>query len=231
MRIMFGLTVGLTGLVAATAASAVTTTLDFAGNICGVAGNLACADGSQIGQGYGDSAIVDVSYRSIATATNTVYEPFLKHWGPNYGDLANVVYGGADGVNYASEIRFTPVAGYEVALIGLDAACYLNRASCRTVSYQVGSVGGTPIVSGSTPLPVGGHAAIAGSSAYFTDGIVLRWGPDAYDAGFDNIAFDVRAVGAAGPVPEPSTWLMMIAGFGLAGAALRRRPATRPAAA
>lgn len=33
----------------------------------------------------------------------------------------------------------------------------------------------------------------------------------------------------AGPVPEPSTWLLMIGGFGLAGAALRRRrlaPAT-----
>ena len=40
-------------------------------------------------------------------------------------------------------------------------------------------------------------------------------------ADFDNIVAtpsDVR-----GPVPEPSTWALMISGFGLAGAALRRR--------
>ena len=37
----------------------------------------------------------------------------------------------------------------------------------------------------------------------------------------DNITvFDVTAPGA---VPEPTTWALMISGFGLAGAALRRR--------
>ncbi|MBS0481830.1 MAG: PEP-CTERM sorting domain-containing protein [Proteobacteria bacterium] len=30
-----------------------------------------------------------------------------------------------------------------------------------------------------------------------------------------------------GAVPEPATWLMMIAGFGLLGAAMRRHPAVR----
>lgn len=46
----------------------------------------------------------------------------------------------------------------------------------------------------------------------------------------DNTAFldDVSAnVTAAGAVPEPATWTMLIAGFGLVGASLRRRsPAT-----
>jgi hypothetical protein len=44
--------------------------------------------------------------------------------------------------------------------------------------------------------------------------------------GFDNFEFDtVTPVSAA--VPEPASWALMIAGFGLAGAALRRRrPAT-----
>ncbi|MEO8811521.1 MAG: PEPxxWA-CTERM sorting domain-containing protein [Caulobacteraceae bacterium] len=35
--------------------------------------------------------------------------------------------------------------------------------------------------------------------------------------------------GGAGGVPEPATWAMMLAGFGLAGASLRRRPATKVA--
>ncbi len=36
---------------------------------------------------------------------------------------------------------------------------------------------------------------------------------------FDNVVYN------AGGVPEPATWAMMIAGFGLAGAAMRRRSA------
>jgi hypothetical protein len=34
---------------------------------------------------------------------------------------------------------------------------------------------------------------------------------------------DYNLVGAQGAVPESSTWIMMIAGFGIAGAAVRRR--------
>ena len=36
-------------------------------------------------------------------------------------------------------------------------------------------------------------------------------------------AFDGTDIGLAAPAPEPATWAMMIAGFGLVGAALRRR--------
>lgn len=36
-------------------------------------------------------------------------------------------------------------------------------------------------------------------------------------------AFQLRTVPSAGAIPEPSTWAMMILGFGLAGAACRRR--------
>lgn len=39
--------------------------------------------------------------------------------------------------------------------------------------------------------------------------------------------FDVSKVGSA--VPEPASWMMMIAGFGLSGAAMRRRRSMQPA--
>jgi hypothetical protein len=43
--------------------------------------------------------------------------------------------------------------------------------------------------------------------------------------------FELAALRVAGAVPEPGTWAMLIAGFGFAGAALRRRRALRPARA
>ncbi|WP_181160002.1 collagen-binding domain-containing protein [Sandaracinobacter neustonicus] len=42
-------------------------------------------------------------------------------------------------------------------------------------------------------------------------------------SGVKMAAFDGTDIGLADPAPEPATWAMMIAGFGLVGAALRRR--------
>ena len=44
----------------------------------------------------------------------------------------------------------------------------------------------------------------------------------------EGTAFEFDTVGAAAAVPEPGNWAMMIIGFGVAGAVLRRRRAVRP---
>jgi len=42
-------------------------------------------------------------------------------------------------------------------------------------------------------------------------------------SGADGRRYLLRVMDAAGAVPEPSAWLLMIAGFGMAGTALRKR--------
>lgn len=218
------------GLAAPTLAA--TTLLDFSGNICGPAGNQACFAGSQIGANYGDSASVDVSYRSIFVATGATSEPFLRYWNSGYGNLLGVVHdGGGNSVVYRSEIIFTPLAGFEVALRSVDAGCFANRAECQIFNYNIRSVGGTAIAVGSTPTLFPLHATLAVNSGYFSDGIVLGW-TQSNSTGLDNIVFDVRAVAVPpGGIPESASWAMMIAGFGLTGAAMRGRRSRRVVAA
>lgn len=207
-------------------AEAAPTVLTFDGNICGPAGNQVCTDGAEIGQGYGDGTGVNVSYRAL-TAGGGTEQPQLNFWQGGYGDLVRVIYGNT---SFASEITFAALAGYEVALIGFDAACYLDRASCRAIPYSVSELGGSAVASGTASPPIGASAAVTLNTAYSTSGFTLRWGPDSFNGGLDNIAFDVRAVTAAPGVPEPATWAMMIVGFGAVGATLRRRHETKAAA-
>lgn len=226
-----GLMAGVSlGLLAAVPASAAITTLDFAGNICGAAGNQACGNGTQIGQNYGDGTGVNVTYRSFTAATGATFEPFLKHWSTNYGDLVNVVWGGGNATQHGSEITFAATAGYELRVLSFDAGCYLNRASCRSFPYSITEIGGAQVANGNAMPPANGHSSHAFSLAFSSAGYVLSWGPDGYDGGLDNIRFEVRAINM-GAVPEPSVWAMLILGFGLVGGAMRRRSAVRYAAA
>ena len=211
---------GLALAAAAAPAQGAVTTLDFSGNICGASGNGACSANSSLGQSYGDSAQIDVAYRSVNATTNVVYEGFLKYWTGGYGDLNGVVWGG-DGRTF-SEIAFTPTAGYEVSLLSFDFATYQGRHDSVPIKILSGD-GATTIFDSTLTTDWPTHNSLAVNSAYFADGIILRWGPNGYDVGLDNIRFDVRAIDSGSAVPEPATWAMMIAGFGLAGGAIRTR--------
>lgn len=201
---------------------AATQVLDFSGSICGPAGGIACGNGTEIGANYGDTDQIDVMYRSINIGTGETSELLLRTWQTGFGDLKSVVYGGA-GAGYLGEIVLKPKAGYEVSLAGFDFSTYQGRIANLPISIK-NVTGDTTIAAVSLPTKSPTHNSLAVNSDYFTDGIVLRWGPNSFDAALDNIAFDVREAPISA-APEPSAWALMLLGFGGLGATLRRRRA------
>lgn len=196
------------------AANAVT--LTFSGNICG--GGTTCSNNEVIDDTYGDIAgQLDVIYDRDITIGG---ENRLRAYGANYSDLSGVAYGGSDNFTGPAEIFLKPLAGYQVTLLGFDLGAWPKTTRDTQVTILTG---GGQVLSASTPLTIDGqfHTSL---SYNFTsaDGIRIQWGPDAYDVGIDNIEFTVSAISGSA-VPEPATWAMMIAGFGMAGAMMRRR--------
>ena len=200
----------------ASPAFAVDVLLDFSGSICGSAGNLACGNYSEIGQNYGDVAgSLDVSHRSALSSNGATYETYLKYWSSGYSDLTGVAWGGGSASSYFSEMTFTPGAGKQVTLNSFDFGDYLNRSYGSSVRILDAA---TQQVLWEVPSFDAGTTATTFAPAISSaSGLILRWGPDGFDTGIDNISVSVSAV------PEPGTWALMLGGAALLSARARRR--------
>lgn len=69
----------------------------------------------------------------------------------------------------------------------------------------------------------------AGGVTFAGTAYSIDFGGTANQTGYDNITFGSDTPGG-GTVPEPATWAMMILGFGLVGASMRRRRVTNVSA-
>lgn len=103
----------------------------------------------------------------------------------------------------------------------------LSFASISPELYQIFWIGDGLTGTGSGSVqqfvaPVGATRLFLGS----TDG--SGWWNN---SGISTVTITYTPSGQTPPVPEPATWALMIAGFGLAGFAMRRRPAGQAAIA
>jgi PEP-CTERM motif len=206
--------------LAATSASAATT-LTFS-NACGGI----CADGDVIAQSYGDIAgILNLSYRSVTGQGSVTDAGTARTWTTGYGDLNNVIWGAENGT---LEIAFQLLApGKLLTLNSVSFAAWGGSNVTTMLSlFAPATIGFGPalVSTGSVTAFAEGHSVWSPNYSS-TDGFLFHFGPDGYNGGIDNLTFTISDINVSGPVPEPATWLSMIVGFGLVGAAARRRAA------
>lgn len=201
--------------LAAVSAPLSATILTFdAGVACGA---VTCTDSAAISQTYGDSTFVDVSYVSrLGPGESDIVADDAFYWSDGYADLHDVIYAGfARG--HVLEIMLVVRGGGTLTLNSFDIGGYQRDLNSAVRVYQLGR---SRLELLDYDVPVSGtlskHQVFQGFST--SEGFILQIGQDGYYAGIDNLDFSATA-----GVPEPASWALMIAGFGMTGASLRRR--------
>lgn len=208
------------GILLPVSASAATYVLDFSasgGNCPGV-----CTNSEPFFQSMGDVAgVVDVSHRSLTGIGNSpVKENFLKFYATEYGDLNGIAFGGIirQAEPSVPEITFRALGSEGITLHGLEAGGW--RGS-HIIEFRVYDLAYNLLFSsGAVTAPQSGHIDVSLGDIYSHTGLILQFGPTGLNTGIDNVRFSVANV--SGAVPEPASWMMVIAGFGLVGGMMRR---------
>jgi hypothetical protein len=187
--------------------------LTFPDTICTTS---SCTNGARVDQAYGDvedgdgNTLVDVIWdanRADATLQDLFY------WGGGYEEIPAVGYGLRNGGGLS--ILFQAATGWEVTLSGFSIAPYLNRV--RNSSLRVAT--GNDVFLDTGTFTVGTDGSTSYSFAEnWAQSIVIELGPDAWDIGISNIAYDWREAIAAtnppvGAVPLPASAALLLSGF------------------
>ncbi|MBS3960658.1 MAG: PEPxxWA-CTERM sorting domain-containing protein [Sandarakinorhabdus sp.] len=156
-------------------------------------------------------------------------------WGNSeFGGFFTDRYGNGESFFGFADVEFSYVSDFDNGLAAQDTACLIAAAvgasagfgcnlgvGAREVGLAGGDSGGPGFVNGrlasvnSYALTFGGHFGDFGG------GLNSGWGEF---SGYVPIYIHEKFIKSV--VPEPATWAMMIAGFGLVGGALRRRRET-----
>jgi len=230
MRTFSNLSMTLAAAVLATAsfgAKAADYTLDFGDNgkyldICSAFSNgsgaaVGCTNGAYLLQSYGDVAgAVDVTY----SAPRINDGRSLRWWAEDYNNLFGVAWADSGDLNSRARIELKPLSpGAGITLTSFDLGAYYRTTRGTTVNiYAIG--GSTPLYTFTGDV---GDAFIAPTSfavnVQSDNGLWIEWQDSAFNVGIDHIQFST----AAGPVPEPASVALMLAGLVGMGAMVRRR--------
>jgi hypothetical protein len=228
-KTMFALAIGSVGIMGSVSAHAVANTFEFIGGGASVSGGLAAPTGSwfsMLAMDTDSDGIPDSNLYTAMRAAGTTGTP-----GPNgmlNMDVAEPITIGAGGTNHntgnsidrdwsffsAWGAHFTNQA-LEVTWDGVSNLASVNMAGW-TVAWNGGAIdmgAGGPAV-----INLGGDGLGGGNDTLDYNAIVPS-------GGFAGVAYGLHMVGNAtlAPVPEASTYGMMLAGLGLVGFAVRRR--------
>jgi hypothetical protein len=182
----------------------------------GPAGTPCTTDGQFIGADYGSSAGLAVSYDA---SENTGSRTSLQHTTDRFfqGSDGQAYSFPAGGAGELSKIILTPRAGFEVSFTRFT----WDKLTATTSSdfiFELRDASNTLLFSGDNSRPTWEW-----NSAYTSGPLIFLFGNGGRGVvAVDDVTFDVRGISAAA-VPEPSTWAMLILGFGAVGGALRRR--------
>lgn len=213
MRMIDGLA-GAALLMLASPAAAATSLLDFD---VALACNGGCVNGRQLLQSYGDTEDVDVSYRSRqGFGASTVQLNTMFWWNTGFGDLQGVAFGG----NVAEVHLDLLTPGKTITLDSFDMARFTGPSVTELRIYDTDF---NLLWSVADQFAPNGTSLSYAPGVSSTLGLILQHGPDAGNRAFDNIMFTISDTVDMPVVPEPGTWAMLIAGFGLVGTAARRR--------
>lgn len=171
-----------------------------------------CVNYSFMDQTVGDTADVDVSHRSTNGIGNVATaEAALRFWNGQYSGAsaawANTGFG---------EFRLTTINAGTLTLDSVDFGGYPNLL--REIDFRVYDFGWNLLTSGTVATAPNSLTTVNFGQTSAT-GLIFQFGPDGFNGGVQNLTFSFNN----GTVPEPASWAMLIAGFGLVGAAMRRR--------
>jgi hypothetical protein len=134
----------------------------------------------------------------------------------NVGYLAGVFLNGSEGaITALANSDFTPAGtGEDFASLSpvIDQVFFIGDGLTGTGTGQVQQFF----------VPIGATTLVLG----IVDANSYNGPPGAYFDNGGSFQVNVQAPAATGGVPEPASWVLMIAGFGLTGMALRRRRST-----
>lgn len=174
-----------------------------------------CAGSGQAGcvsEGNGFTPDIAVSYTTIG------YTSYMRAWPGGYGDLLYAAYPATTG--YLADVTLTPQNGVTLTLNSFDLAGYYEADIAGQTVEVLNSTGGILENYSGTILGTGPADSSYTPDITSTTPIQIVYGPS-WDDGIDNINFD-ETPATASATPEPSTWFLLLTGFG-ALAVLQRR--------